>query len=234
MKKAFSLIELVMVVVVVGIIAAVAIPRTQRDSLREAADQILSHIQYTQHLAMQDNMFSTTDASWYKKRWGISFNNSKLCNSSDSDCNKAWHYNIYRDLTLSGNANSATEVARDPQNPNNFLSAGWSGLAKGTFDSNTTKKLNLSTTFGLDSSNNDAIKFTNCPVNESTTLAFDYLGRPMMAISTTGGGLGQPYERERLLQHECNIAISDGTDTITIVIEPETGYARIDDNRTIS
>lgn len=234
MKKAFSLIELVMVVVVIGIIAALAIPRANRDSLREAADQILAHIQYTQHLAMQNNMFSTTDEEWYKKRWSISFGNSKLCYSTtnNEDCKKAWHYNIFRDLSLSGNANSPTEIAKDPQNPDKFLSAGWSGLSEGTFKRKTTKKLNLSTTFGLDPKKDEAIKFKDCPVDGSTTLAFDYLGRPMMAISTTGnGGLLQPYEQGRLLQKDCNITISNGTDSISIIIKPETGYAEIEDNR---
>jgi prepilin-type N-terminal cleavage/methylation domain-containing protein len=46
-RKAFTIIEAIMVIVVMGIIAAVAIPRLENDSRQEASDQILSDIRYT-------------------------------------------------------------------------------------------------------------------------------------------------------------------------------------------
>ncbi|WP_300367295.1 prepilin-type N-terminal cleavage/methylation domain-containing protein, partial [Hydrogenimonas sp.] len=51
-KNAFTMLELIIVIVVVGILSAIMIPRFSDDKLREAADQIMSHIRYTQHLAM--------------------------------------------------------------------------------------------------------------------------------------------------------------------------------------
>ena len=56
-KKAFTMLELVFVIVVSGILAATFIPRFDRDNLQEAADQVISHIRYTQHLAMVDDKF---------------------------------------------------------------------------------------------------------------------------------------------------------------------------------
>ena len=61
MKKAFTMLELVFVLVVIGILAAVMIPNMQSTALREAAIQVVSHIRYTQHLAMIDDKFDTTD-----------------------------------------------------------------------------------------------------------------------------------------------------------------------------
>ena len=56
-KKAFSLIELIFVIVIIGILSSVLVPRFDRPTLIEAAHQIISHIRYTQHLAMVDNKF---------------------------------------------------------------------------------------------------------------------------------------------------------------------------------
>ena len=56
-KRAFTMIELIFVIVVVGILAAIMIPKLNRNASREAANQILTHIRYTQHLAMQDDKY---------------------------------------------------------------------------------------------------------------------------------------------------------------------------------
>ena len=53
-KNAFTMLELVFVIVVLGIIAAIAMPRIDRDRTQEAADSILADIRYAQHMAMAD------------------------------------------------------------------------------------------------------------------------------------------------------------------------------------
>ena len=65
MKKAFTMLELVFVIVIIGILAVVAMPSFQRDTLQEAGNQIISHIRYTQHLAMMDDKFNPADATWF-------------------------------------------------------------------------------------------------------------------------------------------------------------------------
>ena len=76
MKKAFSMLELVFIIVIIGILASVIIPRTETNPLRESAIKLLSHIRYTQHLSMVNDKVKSTDANWYKKRWQIVFSNS--------------------------------------------------------------------------------------------------------------------------------------------------------------
>ncbi|WP_419249844.1 prepilin-type N-terminal cleavage/methylation domain-containing protein [Campylobacter fetus] len=71
MKKVFTLIEIIIVLVIVGIMASFTIPKLNRNDLRLAADQIVSHIRYTQHLAIIDDKFDTKDTNWYKGRWQI-------------------------------------------------------------------------------------------------------------------------------------------------------------------
>ncbi len=71
--KAFTMLELVFVIVVLGILAALALPRMDRDLRQEAKDNLLSAIRYTQHLALNDNKTDPFDATWQSKLWNISF-----------------------------------------------------------------------------------------------------------------------------------------------------------------
>ena len=70
-KKAFTMLELVIVIVVVGILALAALPRLDRDQLDSAVDDIMAAVRRTQLLAMQDNTFDPTDPNWNTKRWRI-------------------------------------------------------------------------------------------------------------------------------------------------------------------
>ena len=73
MKKAFTLIELVFVIVVIGILAAFMIPSTRTNPAVDAAIQLESHIRYTQHLAMIDDKFDANNTRWYRNLWKIDF-----------------------------------------------------------------------------------------------------------------------------------------------------------------
>ena len=77
MKKAFTMLELVFVIVVIGVLAAAIIPRMDRDNVAEATIQLQSHIRYTQHLAMVDDKYNATDPTWFEKRWQIRFSDNK-------------------------------------------------------------------------------------------------------------------------------------------------------------
>lgn len=73
-KPAFTMLELVFVIVVLGILAALAMPRLDRDLRQEAKDNILSAIRYTQHLAMMDDK-TVPGTAWQANLWKISFQN---------------------------------------------------------------------------------------------------------------------------------------------------------------
>jgi len=73
MKKAFTMLELIMVIVIIGILAAVIIPRTASNDTAEAAVKLISDIRYTQHLAMVDDKYGQ-NANWYRDLWQINFN----------------------------------------------------------------------------------------------------------------------------------------------------------------
>ena len=70
LKRAFTMLELVFVIVVVGILAASIIPQLERDNLGEAAHQVARHIRLAQHHALVYDTFGLAGNPAY----GIFFN----------------------------------------------------------------------------------------------------------------------------------------------------------------
>ena len=228
-KRAFTMIELVFVIVVVGILAAIMIPKLNRNASREAANQVLTHIRYTQHLAMQDdkyeNFISNQSKPWFKLRWGIAFNNTSLYDECliDKPGIKTWKYNVFFDNSFKGNINSESEVANDIYKSGKLLSGGWSGMSTDACKK-INKELNLGKRFGITS-----VDFKD-GCSGMQTINFDEMGRPMKVVSVTKNrGAKRPYDR--LLKKDCSITITDkrGNQT-TITIEKESGFASIKEN----
>ena len=228
-KRAFTMIELVFVIVVVGILAAIMIPKLNRNASREAANQILTHIRYTQHLAMQDdkyeNFVSDNPVRWFRMRWGVAFNNTSLQKCSiDEPGVVTWKYSVFFDKSLNGNINSENEVANDIYKSGKLLSGGWSsGIVTEAICKKWNKELNLGKRFGITS-----VDFKD-GCSGMQTIIFDEMGRPMRVASTTSGGAKRPYDR--LLKKDCKITITDkrGNQT-TITIEKESGFTSIKEN----
>lgn len=162
--KAFTTIELIFIIVVVGILAAVAIPRVERNGLIEAADQLASHIRYTQQLAMNDNKFSANDDNWHRKAWRIEFDGTR--------------YFIYSDIDASGTP-QANEYAVDPMNPAKLLTSS----GPGTTATNQNRKLDLTDTYSIAN-----IALGGGCANQNHIM-FDFKGRPMADNANLYGGL---------------------------------------------
>jgi prepilin-type N-terminal cleavage/methylation domain-containing protein len=226
MKKAFTMIELVFVIVVIGILAAVIIPNTRTNSLYEAATQLISHIRYTQHLAMVDDKFdSTVNSEWYMRRWQLIFG------KSDTSTDGKIAYTIFSDNAGSaGHSNpDMNEMAKDPMNSDKYLSGGYSGTLS-TSDSRANKKMNLGVSYSVTTvemsgdCNGGCDEFGgNC--TGDIRISFDHLGRP---IKGALHGYASAYETNKLLQNQCKIILGNQSENnVTIAIEAETGYAHI-------
>ncbi|MBN2782214.1 MAG: type II secretion system protein, partial [Campylobacterales bacterium] len=227
--KAFTILELVFVIVAIGILSATIIPRVESNKLEEVATQLLSHIRYTQHLAMVDDQYYAFNNEWYRDRWHIVFGtsdstNSKIAYSIFSDKNNGSGYDSKPNLS---------ELALDPINNSRYLSGGYSGILD-TDDSQgrANKKMNIGEAYGIDS-----ILFGGGCRSNVYHIYFDHLGRPFNSMNQN-----KPYENassgwHKLLTNNCTISLCEGTcsgstsDTeIIISIEPETGYACILNN----
>ncbi len=152
--KAFTMIELVFVIVVLGILAALALPRMDRDIRQEAADNILSAIRYTQHLALTDDKTNPIINDWQRALWQIRFS------QSDSD----WSYTVATNMDYNNNLDEA-EAAVDPSN----------GQLMHSSTTNASPNILLTQKYGINS-----ITFNNCG---TSGIAFDNLGRPHGSVS---------------------------------------------------
>ena len=213
MKKALTLIELVFVLVITGLLSSILIPKLSTHSLDQAAQQLLFHIRYTQHLSMIDFQYNPIEHDWYKKRWQILF-------SKNTGSDNMWQYTIFSDFTGTHTGNpDKKEIAKNPLNPSQYLTGGTSGtnLIKYT-DPQATKELNIGSKYDIKD-----INFTHC--GRAKRVIFDYLGRPLTGNSAT---FTKPYMQSRMLKHTCEIKlINSENKTFSIFIEPETGHAHI-------
>ncbi|MCI7464617.1 MAG: type II secretion system GspH family protein [Campylobacter sp.] len=230
MKKAFTLIELVFVMIVLAILTFALWPTKQPTQALEAARQIVAHIRYTQHLALNDDKFAThtdTDGTgdniakdWYKRLWRITFSNGEV----DKKCkNGGWRYAVYQNiagnLSDKGQPNGANEAARNPAQAGKVLSACYSGLS-----TNTSDELNLGQTYKIE--NIDFSQLATGAVIQG--IMFDELGR-----AYPNGSWTSPYDVSRNFSQgggsygRIKLSAKDGS-RASILVFGETGYACVE------
>ena len=203
-KSAFTMIELVFVIVVLGILAALAMPRFDRDLKQEAADNILSAIRYTQHLALVDDRHKFDDAKWHRRFWKIMF-----AQCSDG----TYFYRIGNDDDMDSTSTfEQSEAAIDPAN-GKFMYVANNGDCSA---SNVSPNIVIGKRYGVTVNNGTG----GCTGKH---IGFDHLGRPHTGFS----GSTKP-DYSSYMNSECilNFTMSDST-ILHISIQPETGYAQI-------
>lgn len=244
MKKAFTLVELIFVVVVIGILAFALWPTKQPTQALEAARQIVAHIRYTQHLALNDDKFAThTDTGgtssiakdWYKRLWRITFSNL----TANKDCKiGGWRYAVYQniagDLSDSGQPNGEMEAAMNPAEPGKKLSGCYPGAHQ-----NTTSSMDLTKTYGIlskkeNNKNEDGLKFDEFATDSRIQgIIFDELGR-----AYPSGDFSQAYNNGKQFKLGNNelgnnsygritLSAKDGS-VAKILVFAETGYACVE------
>ena len=223
MKKSFTLLEFIFVIVVMGIIMAVVMPNIRKNSLQEAAIQVISHIKYTQHLAMIDNKFDTSDANWYKKRWMIRFKKDLVYTGTSVPNKKyynVWAYSIFSDKSGDKNPN-LSEMAKNPLYTKQYLSGGYNNTLH-VENTLSMKELRLGSKYGITN-----IKFSVGCRSNVLYVYFDYLGRPFNSMNRSSAYEKASSGWHKLLTSPCHITLFQDKEMITIVIEPNTGYAHI-------
>lgn len=205
--KAFTMLELVFVIVVLGILAALALPRMDRDLRQEAKDNILAAIRYTHHLALNDDKTDPTDTTWQKKLWKISF--------TKSTDNLANFYTVSSDLNSNGDV-SKDETAIDPANGKYMYNA--SGATVG-IDSDESPNIFIGKQYGINS-----MTFTG-GCDDAQHIAFDHLGRPHNDI----GDADNDYNKYMDADCEIQFGFADASiNPLTVTITMETGHVSAD------
>lgn len=229
MKKAFTMLELVFAIVVIGILAAVMIPQSHTNRLNEAATQVLSHIRYTQHLAMVDDQYDSNDSNWFKGRWAIRFKQDlvySLLSPSDTYTNE-WAYSIFNDKSHDGNPNTS-EMAKNPSNSSQYLSGGYNDTLH-LNNELSMQEMRLGSAYEV-----SEVAFGGGCRSNILYIYFDYLGRPFNSMNNNHSYEQASSGWHKLLTENCNISLCTSTCTgsssdteIIISIHPETGYACI-------
>ncbi len=203
-KSAFTMLELVMVIVVLGIIAALALPRIDRDVSQEAADNVLSAIRYTQHLALMDNKTNPEDTQWQMTLWNIRF--AKYQNNGTK-----WFYTVGSNMNHGTNINKE-ETAIDPTNGKYMYNAN----ADSTVGTDESPNIFLGKNFGI----NDITFAGGCTGGQ--LIAFDHLGRPHTGIYSAGNNYATT-----MTNADCSITFKFENSSIhpfTVTIQRETGH----------
>lgn len=203
MKRfAFTMLELVFVIIVIGILAVLAMPSFTTNPLQQAAQQVASHIRYTQHLAIVDDVYDPAQAHWWYARPQISF---RTCTNGDR------YYYVGNDRNLDSPTNiDKNESSLDPLTKKYLY---WNNDCDITMHSDQEAALLLTHTYNVSVS-----PATNC-----ATISFDSFGRPYNSFSTTNSYSG-------LLTNACTILLNHSDGNATITVQPETGYVSVSYN----
>ena len=207
-KSAFTLIELIFVIIVLGILASLAMGRMERDLKQEASETILSHIRLTQQLALSDNKHLHNNNGWQQAYWRIQFLNC----SFTGDVMPI--YNVGSDADLN-NALSTLESAINPTN-GKYLYA----ICTGTPGADVSEDIYIGQHFGV-----KRVDLRGCTSGSTARqIAFDYLGRPHRGV---GGSNDATFNR--IVRRDCNLTVTmSDSSTFSIIIENETGHSYIE------
>lgn len=210
--NAFTLLELIVAIMLIGIIAVVSSISLKRDSFYEAQRAILSDIRYTQSLALRDSKHSFSDPKWQRRFWRIIFS---TCTGG------AKYYMIGSDFDKSGAINgyfSKHEAALDTvdgkpmwwYNAKECNNGGDKSVSSRIFLTHKYDIIDISSHGGCSSK-----------YSKMGHLGFDHLGRPHY-----GFGVSMQPDNSSYIKSDCKFQFTfrNGKE-FTIVVQPESGYA---------
>ena len=203
-KSAFTMIELVFVIVVLGILASLAMGRMDRDLKQEASENILSHIRLTQQLALRDNKHQPNDTMWYTRYWQMEY---LVCDNGDFFYRVGSHFN-HPNFGI----DIKEEAAIDPIDGKYI----WADSTCSVL-SDTSKNVLLTKKFGI----SNIVNSGGCAAIDD--IGFDYLGRPYNGIAIPATA-----NFSNIMTTDCNLTFTmSDNDSFVITIESETGHSFI-------
>ncbi len=203
-RLAFTMIEMVFVIVVLGIIAAVAIPSMDQDRSQEGTDAVISYIRMTQQIALSDDVQWWNDSNWQRKFWRIEI---ESCGSGSG-----LFLSMGKDSDEDGSLDK-NETLSDPydgkplfwKNTDDCSNGGDGTVSENTF---LTKKYHIA-----------SVNFTS-GCDGKKHIGFDYLGRPHTGFE---GSITPDFSS--YMPSDCDITLTfENGKRTKIRIEPQTGY----------
>jgi len=214
LRSAFTMIELLLVIIVLGILSSLAIPRLDRDLKEEMVDNILSDIRYTQQLALMDDKHLYNSQKWQQRFWHLTF----------SDCGGNYYYMIGADNNMESANNAHFDMEEAAIDPNNHKPMFYN--CTGVNKSDMSSRIFITDKFGVKDIDMQCINGT-LPSNGvgGDHIGFDHLGRPHYGFSKSTSSNSNSY-----IKATCTFEFTMSDDEkISITVLPETGYAYITD-----
>ena len=217
MKKAFTLLEIIFIIVIAGVISSVAIMKFSSKDLLKGVEMVAKDIEYTKHLAIIDDGRIPNDIFLEKANnnnfWTITFigigGDPKMSIFKYTDTNINYgtidtaaidYLDKEKVLTLTVGGGKDIDIVDNGMNK-------------------TSSRIYLKKTYGIKSINNDKCLVDGHSIN---TLFFNEEGVPYGANSSKGSFL---YFQK--LKETCTLKFKAGSDTKCIDIYPETGYVKV-------
>ncbi|WP_418179686.1 type II secretion system protein [Aliarcobacter lanthieri] len=204
MKKSFILIEFVTVIILLGIIYSIFIPKKNISKLDEVSNRILIYLNFTRFKALSDDVYSE-EQLWHKKRWTMKF---FRCRESEGG---GIYFSIYSENNDTGHPNQK-ETLKDPLT-NKYI-----------YSSNYCRLNNENSKFVL--LKNYDIKDVDISCNNTTSLGQISFGEDGKVYSKLSNLVSGIYEYE--IKKPCKIKfISNSNEFREIIIHQDTGFIEL-------
>jgi len=214
LKPSFTILELVIVIIIIGILASTVSIFIPNNNLQVAADNLIKNIRFTESLALKDDKyqpFPENNSSleenrskyWFRRFWQFRLGKSNNC----------YFFEVYSDENLNGDASPVSEFAKDPLN-NKYIAGNYSA-------STALKDANLCN-FGINSVTYHTVSSTPIDVkNKSLHIYFDNYGN--VYISKNNNKSLNIFNNMKLLTSNLEINLTQDKKSKIITITP-TGF----------
>lgn len=223
-RNAFTLIELIIVVVVLGVLVTYSTQMLSRDSRSEAINHILSMIRYTQNLALHDSKHDRDNAYWQRSFWRFQIYKCKG--------GSGIFYLIGTDKDYNRGVNRS-ETAIDPSNGKFTFWDTRKACPKNSTDAlnaQVSPNIFLTQKYGIKSVKFNACKIWTSGLKRSSAkhIGFDNYGRPIKSYSAsyTPNYYGH-------VVGDCTVTfnfVDNSIKPFTVVIPANSGYAYLKEN----
>ena len=204
MKKSFSFLEMIIVLLLITLLYTQFIPKNEINKLNEITTRLSLYITYLRYKAMVNNKYDDEDTLWHKKRWTLKFFRCR----DDKD---GIYFTIYSDKNKTGHP-SVEDSLKDPLTNKNIYS------------SNYCKENNANSKYVLLTKNFD-IENVNISCNNTSSLGQLSFGNDGKVYSRLSNYENESEEYEIKSPCEIKLRTKNGEEG-TLLIENLTGYVK--------
>lgn len=117
MKKSFSFLEIIIVLILIALLYSLFIPKSKINKLDEITNRLTLYLTFTRLKALLDDKYDENDSLWHKKRWTMKFFRCR-------EVEDGIYFTIYSDKNKTGHP-SIEDTLKDPLTNKNIYSSNY-------------------------------------------------------------------------------------------------------------